>query len=389
MEDNGSLLSRKFAQLSTRVDSNPYIQKPKPKLDNLPLELLLQVSCQLDDVRSALNLSFASRSLYESLAGSQYFWFRYGNRDLKRFREFNRNFDYHDYIVRAKSGKIKSTCQICLTPRRGVVRKELGYVVCTDCLYKNIILRSTVERITDIAAIDFSKCIEIKVRYPGADSPLNDYFWLPVVKRIIEARYRCSWEHAMKQYLFDIRNFASPTEITDYVNHQTERVIEAATSIFRLHHENLLRPYLPFLDRDTFRVILEAMGDQLPITPIKNQISALGVPSGYQENPADDDWVHDRAKELIQGMLGPQVPGHPPHVRTYSRSHIWGMLYNGLINRLTSAGQRLSLCNICMRSSSPYFHSFSMVYFAADGFIDHVQNYHPDRLLYLNWDWKL
>ncbi|KAF3921566.1 hypothetical protein AA313_de0203674 [Arthrobotrys entomopaga] len=316
--DNSSLLSQQVTQESTISNLGiPYIQKPKSKLDTLSLELLHQVSGYLD-ARTALNFSFVNKSLHGSLAHSQYFWFQFGNPQLARFRKFDRTFDYYDYIVRAKSGKIKSACQMCLVPSRGIVRKKLKKkkVVCPDCLHSNVVSRFVVEK--QIPDLDLKRIPKFRIKYKSrfyhAEPHLETFLWLPAVKRAIEFRYGSRWDIVMKRDLSHVKDFASSKAITDYMYRVLYKIKEETGHIFQRFHEESLRPYLAN-PMAYFRRLMD----------VHEQLSTQGyrffIPSDCQEDPVDGRWIHARAEEFIQKLMGRNL---------YLLTPIWSKLFPSL-----------------------------------------------------------
>lgn len=111
-------------------------------LASLPLEIILHIANYLPDVRSAMLLSYVCRALYMSLAGSRYFWFRWGSKKLKSFQKYNSAFDYRKYILNAVSGGFKTTCQMCFSPRMGKLRTDIqNKVLCMACAERGIVCK--------------------------------------------------------------------------------------------------------------------------------------------------------------------------------------------------------------------------------------------------------
>lgn len=134
---------------SSSKSSNDYqafptqsLLRPTPTLDALPLEILLQIANYLPDVHSAIRLSLTSKWVYQNLAGSRFFWYRWGNRQLKSFQQYKSSFDYRKYVMNVVTGKFKSTCQICFTPKVAKARPETeGRNLCDICLLDNVICK--------------------------------------------------------------------------------------------------------------------------------------------------------------------------------------------------------------------------------------------------------
>ncbi|EPS42528.1 hypothetical protein H072_3524 [Dactylellina haptotyla CBS 200.50] len=391
-------LPRRFAQLSTTDHDEavelPYAPKPKAELDALPLEILLEIACYLPDAHTAVRLSCVCRSLYLNLAGSQYFWYRFGNRNLVKFQRFKPRYDYHDYIVRVVMGKIKSTCQICLTPRKGAVREPLGMVVCGSCMDENVVIRGSV---TKIPKLDWRAIPDISFTYdirsaPGSRNPraLTRYcMWLPTVKKHVESAYGLPWKEVVKQHLENIRPLVSPKEIRNYRHSVNNKVYDAAIEIFRRDLESHLAPHVPNV-LDNFKRFLDAQR-----IDVWYQIVDLGVPTDGQIDRADKIWLSAQAAEYIANIMGPQIDENRPHVRYYLRTPIWPSLSTGLINRLTLGGQTVNKCDTCEDAKTLVVTSgFGRrrpppVYYSPRMFLEHVQDNHPDRLLAMNWQWTL
>ncbi|KAK6340176.1 hypothetical protein TWF730_001944 [Orbilia blumenaviensis] len=232
-------------------DPPKYIGRPGPTLDGMPLEILLEIASYFPDARTAVQVSCISPSLYWKLAGSQYFWYRFGNRNLKKFQKFSPTYDYHGYIIHVISGGIKSTCQICLTPKQGVLRKDIGKVVCIECIDANIVLARVVKQ---IPKIDITKLQQFEATFyllgipdkkvHASKSFRSTCYWLPAVKKEAERAYGLPWSLLTGSDLEmdKIRPLNSPKEIREYRANVRNKVIDSVVNKFR---RNTLGPCIP------------------------------------------------------------------------------------------------------------------------------------------------
>ncbi|TGJ74913.1 hypothetical protein EYR41_001870 [Orbilia oligospora] len=287
---NSSYFLRSFKKLSTAQsksdpDAPEYIGRPKSSLDCMPLEILLEIAFYLPDARTAVQLSCVSSSLYWKLAGSQYFWYRFGNQVLKKFQKFSQTYNYHGYIVTVMSGGIKSTCQICLTPKRGIVRKGIGKVVCMICLDQNIVRADVVQQISDMDLTNLQEFEAIFYLDGEPNSRINrlpwhkrSCYWLPAVKRGATKAYGLPWGEVVAMHQ-DVRPLASPKQIREYYHQVREKIFDETTSRFR---QELGRLFRGILEPDTFRGMLRL--EQSGIT------AGLSVPTEGQNDQADDAW---------------------------------------------------------------------------------------------------
>lgn len=119
----------------------PTFGTPQPTLSGMPSEILFHIAGFLPDIQTAMKFSFTNKSMYSRLAGSRYFWFRYGNKKMKTFQKYRPKFNYRKYIMKVVLGKYKTNCQSCLGLRCGRMRAELQKVLCLSCLENNVICK--------------------------------------------------------------------------------------------------------------------------------------------------------------------------------------------------------------------------------------------------------
>ncbi|KAK6520053.1 hypothetical protein TWF506_000343 [Arthrobotrys conoides] len=369
------------------INRPEYIGPPKPSLDCMPLEILLEIAFYLPDARTSVQLSCVSSSLYWKLAGSQYFWYRFGNQVLKKFQKFSQTYDYHGYIIKAISGDIKSTCQICLTPKRGVVRKRIGKVVCMECFDDNVVRVDVVQQIPNM---DFANLQEFEAMFylnGEPDSKVNRFpwfrrpcYWLPAVKKEATRAYSLPWGEIMakNQALNDIRPPASPKQIREYRTKVREKVFNTVVEKFR---QELGKHFTGILDPDAFR-------EMLIVEQSKTEF-IVSVPTEGQIDRADDAWVGATALPIYVSYVGTQTSeSQPAHVRTYSTGSLWGLISTRLLNRLTSAGKYRGGCRWCPNHAYQAANG-NGYYFGATDLLSHVAHYHPEKLLDLNHSWDI
>ncbi|KAF3207952.1 hypothetical protein TWF106_011575 [Orbilia oligospora] len=383
---NSPYFLRSFNKLSTAApksdpDAPEYIGRPKPSLDYMPLEILLEIAFYLPDARTAVQLSCVSSLLYWKLAGSQYFWYRFGNQVLKKFQKFSQTYNYHGYIVNVMSGGIKSTCQICLTPKRGIVRKGIGKVVCMICLDENIVRADVVRQISNIDLTNLQEFEAIFYLDGEPDSRISrlpwhkrSCYWLPAVKREATKAYNLPWGEVMAKHQ-DVRPLASPQQIREYYNKVHEKIFDETTSKFR---QELGRSFKGILEPDAFRGMLRR--EQCRIT------AGLSVPTEGQNDQADDAWVGATALRLYVAYFGTQVSiSQPAQVRMYRAGRLWGLISMTLLNRLTSGGKYRGGCTFCPNQLHVHYGN----YLGATEFLEHVAHYHPEKVLNLKHSWDV
>ncbi|KAK6496849.1 hypothetical protein TWF481_001833 [Arthrobotrys musiformis] len=366
-----------------------YIDRPDPSLDGIPLEILLQIASYLP-AHTAVILSCANSSLHRKLAGSQFFWYKFGSQSLKRFKKFNPKYNYHGYIIKAASGGIKTTCQLCLTPKVGIFRGGIDKIVCTDCLEENIVLEEAVQR---IPGIDLTRLRKLHTQSfprgkPYLDipelgllwTPKTPCYWLPAVKKEVERVYYLPWGAAIgPPAIDDIRPLVSPKEIRDYYKKVSRKILDATVEKFWFE---LGMPFVGILDPDTFRRIWAV---QLPGIDLK-----LLPPAEGQTDMADYEWIVSAANKIHEVLFGPHFPTFPPYVRNYPMGAFWHKISGVLLNRLTAAGKNRGNCGLCTRntdssgSESEYTDDLEPIEFLA-----HVTLFHPEKLFFLDHTWRL
>ncbi|KAK6522855.1 hypothetical protein TWF281_002286 [Arthrobotrys megalospora] len=296
---------RSFNKLSTASNPDPpdtleYIARPKPTLENIPLEILMQITCHLPDARSAVQLSSVNKSMHSKLAGSQYFWYRFGHRNLKKFQKFSKSYNYHGYVVKAMSGGIKSTCQVCLKPKYGIERKDMGKlkVVCVRCMEENIVLAEIVQK---IPGLDRTKlhpfnalCNRELVRSGLGRSRgyTRSCYWLPDVKNEVERMYGLQWENIPTVCRrFDvIRPLVSPKEAREYCDKLVRDMLDIIVAKYR---EGLEANVSHILSLDTLTKLLNAPA---LYKHLRKMLDKMPAPTEGQADLCDYDLINDKAE---------------------------------------------------------------------------------------------
>ncbi|EWC43608.1 hypothetical protein DRE_01495 [Drechslerella stenobrocha 248] len=371
----------------------PYAMRPKLTLEGMPLEIILDIACHLPDARSAIKLSCVSREIYLKVAGSQYFWYRFGSRNLARFRAFKNNYDYHKYVIKAVSGQIAGTCQICLEPRTGSHRAGLKKNICARCMYENVIATNTSDE-TPIRRLPANHPIlEVNLKsfivyFPQTTGiyvvkQQKVCYWLPAFKKEAEAIYGCPWEQLTYKFLDNIRPLVSPKSMQDYSAKLYGRIRIRLLEVYTVCFHNSLNSVITLQG-------FEDLADRHQ-NSIKAKAEALRrvAPAEGQTDLANDDWIDATVNDIFDDLLGPRIVGYPQVVRNYKASPAWDIIEDGLVNWLHSAGRRSGRCARCQKRKSPHYFTFRAIVFDAPSFVVHVQQYHPDRLLALDSRWHV
>ncbi|KAK6338705.1 hypothetical protein TWF696_009517 [Orbilia brochopaga] len=358
----------------------------------MPLEIVLEIASYLPDARTTITLSCVSRQLHFDLAGSQFLWFRYGSRKVKKFRKFDWEFDYHGYILDAIAGKIKANCQVCLEPGRGYYHKMLNKTVCMECMNENVVLAEAVNKIPQL---DKSKLRSFTAHFyagsykmfqGGCNNSRVVCYWLPLVRRVTEAAYGLSWEQATATHLNHIRPLVSPNDIRIYYNTVAQRIMKTVLRTYKRHFAHVLRRFITTVEfyADVSKYVYTWRGRA-------DAIHALPVPTSSQTDHADRRWVRFNASIVLERLLGQRVRGFGFHVRKYCFAE-YDTVKKGILREMRKGGKRSGMCGICSKSSTAGEHMFAKygnVEFNSWEFMAHVQHYHPDRLLMLDAEWRI
>ncbi|KAK6344745.1 hypothetical protein TWF718_006702 [Orbilia javanica] len=279
------------------------------------------------------------------------------------------------------SGGIKSTCQICLTPKRGVWRKEIGKSVCLECLDDNVVRADVVQKIPNI---DLTKLPGFQAMFYLAGVPnskihiskrsMSNCYWLPSVKKEASKAYNLPWAEIPQKYpeLNDIRPLASPREIRDYKDKVREKIITMVVDRF---HQELGTLFTGILTPDAFCAMLNSEQSGREINVV--------VPAEGQTDQANAAWVGARVEDVYILYFGPLYSTFPqPYIRYYTKGRLWGVISRTLLHRLTSGGIYRGTCELCATSRIKRYD------LGATEFLVHVAQYHPAKLLSLDKTWK-
>ncbi|KAK6522858.1 hypothetical protein TWF281_002289 [Arthrobotrys megalospora] len=187
-------------------------------LEILSQEILGNIVKHLS-IPDAIRLGRASKTLKAKIVDDQHFWFKYGDKRMKRYGEFRGGGDYRGDIRRAGRGEIKSRCQICFKAKGGVLRQPLGKIVCAVCLDQNVAMADIV---ATIPGINMTRLVVWTGKYniygcsfgARAGARMN-VCWLPDVKRQVEHTYGAAWAALIGGPFDNIRFLGSPAEARD------------------------------------------------------------------------------------------------------------------------------------------------------------------------------
>ncbi|KAF3932640.1 hypothetical protein ABW19_dt0201021 [Dactylella cylindrospora] len=354
------------------VPEPAYQEQPKASLETLPLEILLQIAMGLPDVQTAVRLSCVSRSLHEKLGGSQYFWFKWGSQKLKKFQKFNKNYDYRKYILDAISGSIKSTCQCCLKPEVGVVRKTLGKVVCKDCLEDNIIPMTSVVKIRKINPARLPIIWTTVAYYPLTTLRRRNHFcWLPAVKREAEVAYKMPWNELVSKRLKSVKPLTSPRANSEYRVAVLERIRQ---QLLDMYLANLGNQLTYFIHLDTMKATMEAEL-QSTVTP---KLRDMWAPTEGQTDKAIDGFVKKFTRSIFNTVVAKDISAIKSRRAITAPNPIWAAVRQGHMLRVASSGQFIGYCSICNGHTR----------YSVTEYVDHIQTQHPERILKTDWSWR-